>query len=1554
MDENLLLELGYNGIEHLIAQLQDLRYYDIPTAHVDPTPSGSKAVWGKITGVITDQKDLMTTLNSLQETIESAIIEEIGAVFTYKGTVPTYEDLPTSDQEKGDVWNVAENGANYAWNGSEWDKLSETIDLEGYVTKDLFEETIQLYYIKEEVDNLINVLKENLETKIEEEKVARENDIIDVKNLISAEGSARVTAVNELSALIQQEINERIVAVAAVDNKVEDLKAEVNDLKNGLDNYYTKPETNDLLDTKVNKTDIFKNGVFTTENTKANGTYTKIWNESDGGGTQIIDGVSNVQAYTGVHEGSDGTNIYVQTYAVDKNSKVGTRINVNKDGAYLTKGKNTYTFTEDDAIVTKGQMDNADAALQTAIDKVAEDLQKHIDDAETGFVTNAEFDEEVTARESADNLLQANIAQVAEDLAEHIADADANAATKAELNDEANARMAADNLLEDEIEDIKINKANVDDVYTKAEVYTKQETEDAIDAKTSAMFRYKGQVETVAELPIENNHVGDVWNVVETGANYAWDGTEWDKLSETIDLSGYYKKTETDTLLNKKTDKELQGANGKALIFNETDGGGAKFESNDGHWSFAGVNDMSDANKIGVQLYNIDRNNGNVGPRINLTPDRATYSKTKTEVGEAYELVIKKDINDLTTDVNNKITTETSERTQADTALQEALDVTISNLEDEIENRANADVALDNKITDVQTTLTQEINNREVAETALKANIDDVDARLTAHIEEAEDDYASKIDLANEITSREAADTVLDDRIKTLEDKDYVLYTNISDKDNPNRKAIILDNHNGIFGKDTEGNTRTLGMISKYNVADFGNPHLHTNLNTQQIVTINDDQAVLTDSNLGNILIAGENVNIVAGQQTDPSTGFIFNTYTFSADLEGTTTRLDKEIQDRIDADSVLQEHIDTKAEQVALDAEIANRQSADTNIISKIWSNNTMNGGYFQTKYNHNSGSYAQIWNESDGGGSQVYDKLDNIKSYVGTNLEDGKGADDDAINVQIYSVNDTSKEGVRINVNNHKAYYLQGSSKSNVNEREIAVKGDITSLETDVQAQIDAIEEKLSAVFHYKGTVATYEELPTDNVEIGDVWNISADGSNYAWNGTEWDNLAGVIDLSNYYTKAEVDEKDLAIMQRIWSNPSNPANGYFQTKYNHANGSYAMLWNESDGGGSLYFNKTSNIKSYVGTNDATGTEQDDITVQIYAVDDTTKTGTRVNFNANGAYYVKGEKGQGNPETREIAVKEDVAEVQSDLEALDDKVTDTLATQDGNIAALLLKMAELESRIEDLKSLDPEIVVLYDGSDSSFSNKEKDFILSGTITTTTNISGNSVTLKDATVTASSVAILSSSDTTIKNVTLTGKVPKAISNYLFSVKADGYVNICDSTINPETAYNGIEVGLSTGLAKSVIIDNVDFAGHFSNNGINVFGMADGGVVTVSNCHFADLSNAIRLSNRTNTAWTVNIINCTFDKWETGKYAGMILMQDYTSGSQTAAEENNMFHKLTINIQNCTKPDGTKIVAPDNLADICSTQDDNQIIYMWDEWRNFTEYTEDKFPTINII
>lgn len=53
---------------------------------------------------------------------------------------------------------------------------------------------------------------------------------------------------------------------------------------------------------------------------------------------------------------------------------------------------------------------------------------------------------------------------------------------------------------------------------------------------------------------------------------------------------------------NTKVDKEIQGTNGKAIIFNEADGGGAKFEHNDGTESFVGVNDGGE-NGLAAQIY---------------------------------------------------------------------------------------------------------------------------------------------------------------------------------------------------------------------------------------------------------------------------------------------------------------------------------------------------------------------------------------------------------------------------------------------------------------------------------------------------------------------------------------------------------------------------------------------------------------------------------------------------------------------------------------------------------------------------------------------------------------------------------------------------------------------------------------------------------------------------------------------------------------------------------------------------------------------------------------
>lgn len=81
----------------------------------------------------------------------------------------------------------------------------------------------------------------------------------------------------------------------------------------------------------------------------------------------------------------------------------------------------------------------------------------------------------------------------------------------------------------------KADKATTLAGYGITDAYTKAE----IDGKLGGAMHYKGQKPTFAELPAEGNQPGDVWDVQADGANYAWNGTGWDKLSGTVDLSAY-------------------------------------------------------------------------------------------------------------------------------------------------------------------------------------------------------------------------------------------------------------------------------------------------------------------------------------------------------------------------------------------------------------------------------------------------------------------------------------------------------------------------------------------------------------------------------------------------------------------------------------------------------------------------------------------------------------------------------------------------------------------------------------------------------------------------------------------------------------------------------------------------------------------------------------------------------------------------------------------------------------------------------------------------------
>lgn len=100
-----------------------------------------------ITGSVIDETLPSSTGNAGRIPSTNAVVtainevkSSISGVYTYKGSVATYDALP-DDAEVGDVYNVEAAygnypaGTNYAWDGTKWDALGGSVDLSAYQTK---------------------------------------------------------------------------------------------------------------------------------------------------------------------------------------------------------------------------------------------------------------------------------------------------------------------------------------------------------------------------------------------------------------------------------------------------------------------------------------------------------------------------------------------------------------------------------------------------------------------------------------------------------------------------------------------------------------------------------------------------------------------------------------------------------------------------------------------------------------------------------------------------------------------------------------------------------------------------------------------------------------------------------------------------------------------------------------------------------------------------------------------------------------------------------------------------------------------------------------------------------------------------------------------------------------------------------------------------------------------------------------------------------------------------------------------------------------------------
>lgn len=158
---------------------------------------------------------------------------------------------------------------------------------------------------------------------------------------------------------------------------------------------------------------------------------------------------------------------------------------------------------------------------------------------------------------------------------------------------------------------------------------------DELKASVAAALDYKGTKDTYDALPSEGNKKGDVWNVVAAhegtpaGTNYAWDGAKWDPLGGTVDLSGYYTKSQVDDAISaaktelKAADTALEGQ--IATVTNQLNNKVDKVEGSD-------LISDTDLNQIRTNKSNIESLQTSVGGKQEALTEGQAVSITEENV----------------------------------------------------------------------------------------------------------------------------------------------------------------------------------------------------------------------------------------------------------------------------------------------------------------------------------------------------------------------------------------------------------------------------------------------------------------------------------------------------------------------------------------------------------------------------------------------------------------------------------------------------------------------------------------------------------------------------------------------------------------------------------------------------------------------------------------------------------------------------------------------------------------------------------------------------------
>lgn len=315
------------------------------------------------------------------------------------------------------------------------------------------------------------------------------------------------------------------------------------------------------------------------------------------------------------------------------------------------------------------------------------------------------------------------------------------------------------------------------------------------------------------------------------------------------------------------------------------------------------------------------------------------------------------------------------------------------------------------------------------------------------------------------------------------------------------------------------------------------------------------------------------------------------------------------------------------------------------------------------------------------------------------------------------------------------------------------------------------------------------------------------------------------------------------------------------------------------------------------------------------------------------------------------------ISKINTQIESLYQTVNDLKS----NIPILSAKVELLESKVDNLEKSSSEVVETYDGSQELNDEAKVYSISNANITNSPSITAKSVILNDSTLTNNARMQIKAENVNINNLQVTGDFPKSTSNSVININDTENIIFKDMTFNSSDVYNGIEIGLSSDnskLPKNIIFDNCRFEGSFSNNAILIFGTQNNATITLNNCYFEKVSNALRLSNKSNASGvTVNIINCTVDEWDSNTlWSGFLICEDYTNTeSEAQAEEANLFSPEKIKVNFINLIHNSKKILPSDIVSVCGSKDENQVVVVCIDAIQGSDYCinydANKFPTI---